>query len=213
MQQSKGYRMGEPGNRFVLRTHSLFVDDMKQYQESHKVLKDVNEIILQASHDIGACYGVSKCTEIVFEHGKMTKGKGLQFLEEKIKTMDLDENEIYKFLGVEQADGLKTKIVFERIKEEVTKRVRMLVNTELNDANLISAINVKVIPVAAYPMNVCKLNNGELNQLDQVIKKEVGAKNMLGRKASDERLYLIREGGRGLKSLRDVYKETRLRVA
>ena len=37
---------------------------------------------------------------------------------------------------------------------------------------------------------------------------------MLGRQSSDERLYLKREeGGRGLKSLRDVYKETKLRVA
>ena len=37
---------------------------------------------------------------------------------------------------------------------------------------------------------------------------------MLGRQASDERLYLKRErGGRGLKSLRDAYRETRLRVA
>ena len=32
--------------------------------------------------------------------------------------------------------------------------------------------------------------------------------------ASDERLYLKREdGGRGIKSLRDIYKVTRLRVA
>ncbi len=37
---------------------------------------------------------------------------------------------------------------------------------------------------------------------------------MLGRQACDERLYVKREkGGRGLKSLRDTYKETRLRVA
>ena len=90
----------------------------------------------------------------------------------------------------------------------------MLVDTELNDANLISAINAKVIPVASYPMNICKFRNGELNQLDQVIKKELHAKNMLGRQASNERLYLKREaGGRGLKSMKDVYKETRLRVA
>ena len=33
--------------------------------------------------------------------------------------MDLDENEIYKFLGVEQADGIKTRNVFERVKNEV----------------------------------------------------------------------------------------------
>ena len=32
----------------------------------------------------------------VFEHGKMVRGEGLLVLEEKMKTMDPDENEIYK---------------------------------------------------------------------------------------------------------------------
>ena len=65
LQHSRGYRMGEPGNRVIKRLYSLFVDDLKVYQESHKALKIVNEIIVQASHDTGACYGVSKCAEIV----------------------------------------------------------------------------------------------------------------------------------------------------
>ena len=128
--------------------------------------------------------------------------------------MNPDENETYKFLGIEQADGIKPKIVFKRVKEEVLKRTKMIVNTELNDANLIKAINIKVIPVAAYAMNVCKFSIKELKELDQIIKRQLRGKNMLGRQASDERLYLKREkGGRGLKSMRDVYKETRLRVA
>ena len=214
LQHSRGYRMGEPGNRVIKRTHSLFVDDLKVYQQSHKALKIVNEIIVQASHDTGACYGVSKCAEIIYQNGKMVRGEGLQVLEERMKTMNSEENEIYKFLGIEQADGIKTKAVYERVKEEVTKRVKMLTKTELNDANLIKAINMKVIPVATYAMNVCKFTVAELKQLDQIIKKELRVKNMLGRQASDERLYLKRErGGRGLKSLRDAYRETRLRVA
>ena len=76
------------------------------------------------------------------------RGEGLTVLDERMETMDRDENEIYKFLGLEQADGVKTKIVFERVKSEVEKRVKMLVNTEINNRNLISAINVQVIPVA-----------------------------------------------------------------
>ena len=131
--------MGERGNRNMSRTHSLFVDDLKQYQEIHKVLKYVNEIIVQASHDTGACYGVSNCAEIVFEHEKMVRREGVPVLDEGMETMDPDENEIYEFLGVEQADGIKTKIVFERVKSKVEKRVKMLVNTEVNDTNLISA--------------------------------------------------------------------------
>ena len=77
---------------------------MKQYQESHEIIKEVNEIIVQASLNTGACYGVPKCVEIVFEHGKMVRGEGLPVLEERMKTMDPDENEIYKFLGIEHAD-------------------------------------------------------------------------------------------------------------
>ena len=63
-------------------------------------------------------------------------------------------------------------------------------------------------------MNVCKFSAGELSELDQAIKRELRQKNMLGRQASDERLSLKRaKGGEGLKSSRDTYKETRLRVA
>ena len=68
------------------------------YQESLNALKNLNEIIAQASHDIGACYGVSKCKGIIFEHGQIVRGESLQVLEEKMKTMDPDESEIYKFL-------------------------------------------------------------------------------------------------------------------
>ena len=207
LQQSKGYRMGLPGCRDISRTHSLFVDDLKQYQEIiHETLKDVNEIIVQESHDTGACYGVAKCAEIVFERGKMVRGEGLQVLEERMESMDPDKNEIYKFLGTDQADGTKTKRVYERVKHEVTKTVRMLINTELNDINLVRAITVKVIPVAAYPINVCKFSNGELKELDQVIKREMRSSNILGKQGGNERLYLKREdGGRGIKSMRDVY--------
>ena len=158
LQETKGYRMGQPGKREVVRPHSLFIDDLKVYQESHKILKDVNETIVQASHDTGACYGVAKCAEIIFEKGKMVKGERLQLLQERMKTMDPDQKEIYKFLG-KQADGIKTKEVCNRVKEEVNRRLHVLTKTELNDKNLIKAINTKVIPVSTYPISVCKFTN------------------------------------------------------
>ena len=190
------------------------MDDLKVYQESHKLLKEINEVIVQASLDTGACYGVSKRAEIVLEHGKTVKGEGLQVLQERMKILNPDQEEMYKFLGVEQADGIRTKQVYERVKEEMTKRLKLLMKSELNDENLIQVINSKVIPVAAYPMNVCKMTKGELNELDQIIKRELRKSNMLGKQASDEQLYLKRDqGGRGLKSMRDVYAETRTSVA
>ena len=65
---------------------------------------------------------------------------------------------------------------------------------------------MKVISVAAYPMDVCKFTQSELTELDRAIKRDLRKNNMLGRQASDERLYMKRKDGRkGLKSLREVY--------
>ena len=71
----------------------------------------------------------------MFERSTMVRREELEVLEERMKTMDPDENEIYKFLGIEQADGVKTKKVFEQVKGEVNKWVKMLTKTELNDVN------------------------------------------------------------------------------
>ena len=68
-----------------------------------------------------------------------------------------------------------------------------MTNTELNDVNLVRAINTKVIPVAGYSMNVCKFTDGELKVLDQVIKRELRSKNMLEKQSSDKTLYLIED--------------------
>ena len=89
--------MDQPGNREVKKTHSLFIDDLKVCQESYKFLNDVNETILQVIHYTGAFYGVAKRTEIIFERGKMVIGEELQVLQERMKTMDLDQKEMYTF--------------------------------------------------------------------------------------------------------------------
>lgn len=83
------------------RTHSFFIDDLKGYQESHKILKAVNETIVQVSHDTGACYGVAKCEEIFLERGKMVKGERLEVLQERMKTVDYIRKKLCKFLRKE----------------------------------------------------------------------------------------------------------------
>ena len=67
----------------------------------------------------------------------MVRGEGLEVLEERMKTIDPGESGTYKFLGIEQADAIKAKKVLARVKGDVNKRVKMLINTELNDVNLV----------------------------------------------------------------------------
>ena len=69
--------MGPSGQRLVKRTHSLFIDDLKTYQERQELLCAVNEMLVKASKDTGACYGVDKCAaEIVFQRGRMVLAEG-----------------------------------------------------------------------------------------------------------------------------------------
>ena len=65
-------------------------------------------------------------------------------------------------------------------------------------------INCRVMAVTGKVMNVCNLGKGELDEL--VMTMCYGEK--------DKRLYSKRnEGGRGLKTFKEVYDETKTRVA
>ena len=83
IEETDRYTMGQRHKERVKRTHSLFTDNLKIYQESHPKLEVVNEMIVKASMDTGVGYGIKKCAEIVFRKGKMIKGKRLAALEEK----------------------------------------------------------------------------------------------------------------------------------
>ena len=72
------------------------------------------------------------------------------------------------------------KDVYNRVKEEISRRLNIMIRTELKDKNPVKAINMKVIPVAAFPMNACKFTQSELTELDQVIRRDFRKYNMLG---------------------------------
>ena len=100
-----------------------------------------------------------------------------------------------------------------KVMKEVAKRMRSIAQLELYDKNLARAVNCRVIPVAGYVMNVCRLSKEYLDELDMTVKRELRERNVHGRQANDERSYLVRaKGGRGVKSIRDMYKETKVRV-
>ena len=71
---------------------------------------------------------------------------GLKVLNEGMKAMDLYENKISKFLEVEQADRIKLKELYNKVKEEISRRMKILARTELNGKNLVKTINTKVKP-------------------------------------------------------------------
>ena len=214
LKKSRGYAMTRGEDSEVRRTHSLFIDDLKIYASGHEQLKVMNETIVLASEDTGAMYGVKKCAEIVYRRGKMVKGEGLDILEERMQALDPETNDFYKFLGCEQTNGIDVKRVLERVKLEMKKRMDRILNSSLSEKNLLKGINCYVLPIATYVMNVCKISKTDLTELDMIVKRKLRKKYIHGRICSDERLYMAKEvGGRGLRSLREAYINTKTRIA
>ena len=58
----------------------------------------------------------------------------------------------------------------ERLKKEIRKKQDHLTGLNLNDQNLMKAINCPVIPVAGYVMNVFNLGKCDLDGLDMTVK-------------------------------------------
>ena len=63
-------------------------------------------------------------------------------------------------------------------------------------------------------MNVCDFNQKQIDDLDKLTKLAFRDKGIHGRQASDERLYVkVEHGEKGLKSMKDVQEDTKVRVS
>ena len=87
LQQSRGYVVWRLGNRYIKRTHSLFLDDLIciinlynfLYQDIQNYLKFVNETILQASRHINSLGGYHIMNFCIFHN--MEKNQLYQIFE------------------------------------------------------------------------------------------------------------------------------------
>ena len=61
---------------------------------------------------------------------------------------ELDQEGVYRYLDVDQNDGFQHSKMKEKIRKEYSKRVRLILRTELNGRNKIEAINSLAVPVA-----------------------------------------------------------------
>ena len=166
-----GYQLGPRNNRGPKVTHFYFIDDLKVVEANEKELQETNMIVTGISQDTGMTFGVSKCAEVVYKRGKMTKGEGLQIDNNKAECLDPESAEYYKFLGIEEGDGQLDDKAKERVIEECFKRVELLRNTELYERNMIKALNTMCMSAVTYVMNIVNFSRPELERLDVRMRK------------------------------------------
>ena len=63
-----------------------------------------NNTIVKASNDTGAIYGVKKCAAVGLKNRVMTEGRGLEVLNDIMRALNPDSDEVYKFLVVSKLE-------------------------------------------------------------------------------------------------------------
>ena len=80
------------------------------------------------------------------ERGKLAS-TGNIVINDDTEVRELYQEEVYKYLGVDENDGIQYSKMKEKIRKEYTKRVRLILRTELNGRNKVQAINSLAVSV------------------------------------------------------------------
>ena len=99
--------------------------------------------VKQFSDNIGMTFGLEKCAKASFKKGniEINDDKAIQ---------ELNQEKAYKYLGVDESDGIQHRKMKEKIRKEYNRRVRLILRTELNGRNKMEAINSLAVPVVQY---------------------------------------------------------------
>ena len=141
-----------------------------------------------------------------FKRGNLEKSDHV-WLDEETMIKDLEQEKFYKYLGIDESSGIQHATIKQKLKKELVRKTRLILKTELNSKNRITAINMLAIPVIFYSFNITGWNLSEIKRLDIKIRKMMTAHNMHHPKSDIHRLYLPRNNvGRGLTQLELSYK-------
>jgi hypothetical protein len=84
--------------------------------------------------------------KIVFKKGKLVHSQNLA-VDINREIQDLEQGKTYKYLGIEESDGIQHQQMEGRLKKEYTRRLRTILKSELNGKKKIKAIGALAIPI------------------------------------------------------------------
>ena len=101
------------------------------------------------SSDIHMDFGLDKCAKIVFKKGKVVYSQNL-VIDSSREIQELEQGKAYKDFGTEESQGTQHQQMKERLKKEHSRRLRMILKSELNTRNKITAIGTLAVTVLRY---------------------------------------------------------------
>ena len=189
-----GYQIEKNGPTI---NHTLFMDDLKLFGKSENEIDSLVKTVQQCSTDIGMEFGISKCAVVNLKRGKRVNARGIKLpTGEEMKEPDPAG---YKYLGVLELDVILCKEMRMKVRKEYTRRITLLLKSQLNGRNLFLAINSWAVAVVRYSAAFINWPKEEMRELDRSTRKQLVKYGALHPKSNVQRIYMKRKvGGRGL---------------
>ena len=201
LKKRKGYAIGKPNDRSINITHLFFVDDLKLFAPNINAMKHLLDIVTTFTKDICMEFGQAKCSYMVIKRGKLVNT--IDKLEmNNLALSPLGANDVYKYLGLDEAITYSGPLNKDRVTKEYLQRVRKIWSSELSSINKSIAHNSFAVTVLIPTFGLLPWTIQELEAIDIQTRKILSLTGNFHVNGDVDRLYMSRaEGGRGLKAV------------
>ena len=97
--------------------HLLYMDDLKLFANYYNDLEGLVQTVTKFSDDNGISFGLVKCTKATFKRGKLTETTSV-VVDRNTVIKDLEQEEVYTYLGVIESNGNQHAAMKEKIRKE-----------------------------------------------------------------------------------------------
>ena len=162
----------------------------------------------------GLKWNDKKCAVIHVKREQVEQGSGDIKIADLKPIKSLDQHNTYKFLGVFENTKQEDKQVLEAAAKTYLQRLSIIWSSPLSDHAKVVASNQYALPVLTYLMWTQTWPIANIQQLDREGRKIIVENGGNHPKGSTAILYMSRKlGGRGLKSVENEYKNTKIKAA
>ena len=121
----------DPGDGKGMINHLLFMDDLKRpYGENENQVASLVPSVRIVAEDMRMEFGIPKCAILLMKSGKVFQSEEIKLpRNKKMRSLNVDENENCKYLGVQEADDVKHSKMKDRIQKEYFRTVKTILNS------------------------------------------------------------------------------------
>jgi hypothetical protein len=129
------------------------MDDLKLIAKSKDELQKQIQTVKNVSDNIHIEFGLDKYAKITFKRGKLIHSQNL-VIDISREIQELGQGKTYNYIGIEKGEDIQHQQIKERLEQEYNRKLRMILKSELNAWNKITAIGALAVPALRYSVGI-----------------------------------------------------------